>query len=358
MGREPNARSPVCFHVVTLLPTPVHPARYKHLGVGLRTSRCVPPIVPASGVEVGPSPGRTGSDEADGESNGRGFDGTEDSSEPVDCAGEAMQPETECVSVEDRGEVATPISKRRSGHRATALAAATGTLLLLFFLLGGRVHQPRPTAVQPSSSIVGPKSTATSAIASAPNLELPPPSGNSVRTRPLHLVILLDPTLDAAATTALDRELPADLAYFKRWYFPGDTLATLSLPETATDDPIQVDRLFPSNPALDGPQMIRLAEQTWAPSPEGDRALVVVTTDPSSWSGLLPTSSTSMQQSLSTRRPPLTRSYLLVLGGSSSNIGPAGPYPADVGATLNEFGSVARAIAQVWVNGTGAIWRG
>ena len=245
---------------------------------------------------------------------------------------------------------------RNRGISAAMLVALVG--LPLVGLAAEHHTHARPTTIGgATASPVARSAASTPAIRGAAQITLPPPTGNASRTRPLNLVLIEDPKLTSTDRAQLNQALPVDIAYFDRWRFMGDTIASPTLPEHQTNTPVSPSQLFDPSTETSDATLVREAEATWASSPAADRALVVITSNPSAWAPLMPTSPSSVFHANGNRRGPVTRSYLLVPGEAPGPLGLYGPYPRAEGAG-SSTASTARSVARIWVNGIGAIWRG
>jgi hypothetical protein len=194
-------------------------------------------------------------------------------------------------------------------------------------------------------------------------ISLPGPEGNALRTIPLDTVWIIDKNLPAADLTAISREAPVDVTYLATYSLPDDELG-FALPSSALENIREHEGELAATVAQPG--NILVAEPGHPihlpPITRGhDRAIVIITTNPSQWLKYLPTGPTPA--ALTTHsRPGQTRTYILdLLPGSGWHADPLThsiTQPGELTADPTLRGSTALALARVFVDATGAIWPG
>jgi hypothetical protein len=191
---------------------------------------------------------------------------------------------------------------------------------------------------------------------------LPPPFGDARRTQPLLTEWVIDPGLlaDPAFVSAFEDEAPVALRYLVTYGLKADRLgfapASPGLREIADEsalqgqltDPTLLTSAVPSTP-IDLP----------APAAHHDRAIVVVTADPAAWAQAIPTAPIPPPATAGTHRSE-TRWFIVDVtpdSGAHSDATLGGTNePQTLVVDPSVRGDLARALARVFVDATGATW--
>jgi hypothetical protein len=229
------------------------------------------------------------------------------------------------------------------GHAAAGVPADAGGQLPV-----GHAARPRPLPADHGG--LGP-------------ITLPGPEGNAPRTIPLDTVWIIDKNLPAADLTVVSREAPVDVTYLATYSLPEDELG-FAFQSSALENIREHEGELTA--AVARPVNILVAEPGQPihlpPVTRGhNRAIVIITTDPSRWLNYLPTGPTPAAPTTHSR-PGQSRTYVLDLvpssGWHADPLTPSITQPQELIADPTLRGSTALALARAFVDATGAIWPG
>ncbi len=246
-----------------------------------------------------------------------------------------------------------------SGVRAGLLtvAALVGGIWLID--AAGRHHHHAATAV-PAPGVPAQNSSANPAGGGLAPITLPPPIGVAPRTQPLTVEWVIDTSLpaDPTFTSTLATEVPVDLSYMAAHSLAADRLgfAPADPGQPLGDQAAAAEVAAPETVAMSPPA----APISLPPDQPGrDRAIVIVTDQPAAWSAAVPASPVPPTPT-SGAHPPETRWYVVQVapgsGAHADQTVPTESEPQTLTADPSVRGDLARALARVFVDATGASW--
>lgn len=258
------------------------------------------------------------------------------------------------------GAVLARSGSRRLGPARSGLAtilAVSASTALLFAL----VHHHSKAATAVGRTPISTGHAASGARRRLGPINLPAPLGDAPRKVPLATVWIIASDLPSADLTAISREMPFAVRYLVRYSLPGDEL-WFKLRRSALR-PVERDEAALAAAAA-RPRLLLTAAGSGAirlPAPPArhDLAIVVITATPSIWSARLPADRTPPRPTTSSR-PDQTRLYIVTLApgtGSPANpLTPSAMQPQRAVSDPRSRGSIARALARIFVDATGADW--
>ena len=241
------------------------------------------------------------------------------------------------------------------------IAAVVGTGILLFALADHHHHPAsEATSAAPAHASIPRKTPRTGH--GPGRFTLPPPLGDARRTQPLLTEWVLDSDVlaDPAFVSAFESEAPVALRYLATYALRADRLGFVP---AALGSPVMADQTELGAQLAD-PTLLTTAATSApivlpAPAPHRDRAIVIVTADPAAWAQAIPAGPIPAPATVGAHRSKTRWFVLDVVPGSGphtdATLAGAGE-PQRLTVDPRSLGDLARALARVFVDATGALW--